>query len=507
MSWRTDTDWYTTPVPPGWPGDDPTLPDDVEALGLGSRPVRRSERRAPRRRLGLWAARPTPRGDVDDLDDLGRVDLDRVDLGGGHTSHGVDGSPADSRPRPGRATGQGVAVHREPRRAARDEHLGAPAPDDVYDDDQDDDLVAGVQPAGRALVIMVATLVLAMLVNADALVERAEQQPPGDARDRSLAVWHPVQDVSHALQLHRVRQLADRVAGNDGTTTPAPASGRDARRAPGAPHGRDEPGGVGDDTGPGDSDARDADGAPDRSDGGAEGADGSSGADPGQVRTPTADDPLTMWIGGDSVAELLGPSLATTVEATGLVDATVHYEMASGLTRPDYYDWPAALADDLAEHEPEIVVIVLGANDGQGIVLADGTPVQQVSDPAWAVEYRRRVGALMDDLRAEGRMVLWLGQPPMRDPDFGARLAIVNQAFEEEAATRPWVTYVDPAASLADEAGSYADARPGAGGTPVEVRRPDGIHLTAAGADLLADQVFDEVTARVDLTGDDGAGD
>ena len=74
---------------------------------------------------------------------------------------------------------------------------------------------AGTQPAGRVLVVMVAALLLAMLVNADVLVERAERKPLGPERDRELAVWHPVQDVSHALQLYRVRQLADWLAGND----------------------------------------------------------------------------------------------------------------------------------------------------------------------------------------------------------------------------------------------------------------------------------------------------
>jgi hypothetical protein len=99
-----------------------------------------------------------------------------------------------------------------------------------------DDLVAGVQPAGRVLVIIVAALVLAMLVNADALVERAERKPPGAERDRSLAVWHPVQDVSHVLQLDRLRQVTDWAVGDDDreATTTAPARGARELGASGA---------------------------------------------------------------------------------------------------------------------------------------------------------------------------------------------------------------------------------------------------------------------------------
>lgn len=405
------------PVPPGWPGDDPTLPEELSVLG-----------RPPGLRRGRRPA-DVPRRP------------DRTDEPGG-----------DADPGPGR--GGGVA---------------------------DDDLVAGVQPAGRVLVVMVLALVLAMLVNADALVDRAERKPAGPGRDRSLAIWHPVQDVSHALQLHRIREVADRLAGaEDGPSDGPLVTPRDRRRAPGAT----APGGAGEgadarDTAPGDGDTA---GAP-------------------QPRAPTAADPLRLWIGGDSMAEVFGRSLEAAAEATGVVDATLHYEMASGLTRPDYYDWPAALADDLAAGDPEVVVVVLGVNDGQGIVLGDGTPVPEVSDPRWAEEYRRRVGALMDQLRAVDRWVVWVAQPPMREPGYAARLAVVNRVHAAEAARRPWVTLVDTSAVLGGGDGGYTPTRPDAAGNPVEVRRTDGIHLTPAGADLLAAQVFDEILGRVDLSG------
>jgi uncharacterized protein len=194
-----------------------------------------------------------------------------------------------------------------------------------------------------------------------------------------------------------------------------------------------------------------------------------------------------LWVGGDSMSESFGRELATQAEATGVIDPTVHTEMASGLTRPDYYDWRAALAADLEATDPEVVVAVFGVNDAQGIVLPDGTPIPEVSDPRWTVEYRRRVGAVMDQLRADDRLVLWVTQPPMRDPGFDARIAVVNQAIAAEAASRPWIVLVDPA--------------PVVGATTPDVRRSDGIHLTEAGGGLLATNVLGLLGERVDLTG------
>ncbi|HEY7071351.1 MAG TPA: hypothetical protein VH479_14590, partial [Acidimicrobiales bacterium] len=157
-------------TPKGWPGDDPTLPDDLSDLRHRARPAR------PPRRHPRVEERPEPSPD---------------------TAEPEPETGPEAKPRPVRA---------EPVEQA--------------------DTADGYAPAGRVLVVMVAALVLAMLVNADALVARAERQAPGPGRDRALAVWHPVQDVSHALQLHRLRQFADWVTGNDdgdGSPVPEPA--------------------------------------------------------------------------------------------------------------------------------------------------------------------------------------------------------------------------------------------------------------------------------------------
>ncbi|HEY7072248.1 MAG TPA: DUF459 domain-containing protein, partial [Acidimicrobiales bacterium] len=214
-------------------------------------------------------------------------------------------------------------------------------------------------------------------------------------------------------------------------------------------------------------------------------------AGPAQLRTPTAARPLRLWVGGDSMSEAFGRALSTDAQATGVVAPELHYEMASGLTRPDYYNWPKALASDLEATDPEVVVAVFGVNDAQGIVLPDGTPVPEVSDPRWSVEYRRRVGAVMDQLRGDHRLVLWVMQPPMRDPGFDGRMDAVNQAITAEAAGRPWIVLVDPASVVGDANGAYID----------DGRRGDGIHLTPEGGEKLAAHVLDLLGQRVDLTG------
>jgi hypothetical protein len=453
----TDAGPLAEPVPPGWPGDDPTVPDELGLLGGRPRRPRSSDDVGPeprRRRRADTGPHPGRRSGVAHDGGPGTGATSRADVDTSHDGHDEPfEADADEGPHGEIAVGDG------------------------------DDLVAGVQPAGRALVVMVVALVLAMLVNADALVERAERRAPGAQRDRALAVWYPVQDVSHVLQLHRIRELADWAAGDDDGEVAAPAPGRGSRDRGAGSRG---PGGAAD---AGDDEAAGTSDTP---------------AGAGELRTPTEDDPLRLWVGGDFMAQLLGESLLASAEPTGLIDPVLHYESASGLTRSDYYDWPDALGRDLDDHDAEVVVVMLGVNDGQGIMLADGTPVPAVDDPRWAPEYRRRVGALMDQLRAPGRLVVWIGQPPMRDPDLAASITVVNQAYADEAASRPWVTHVDAAAVLGGPGGTYAEslpAGPDGGGTAVDVRQPDGIHLTPAGGERLAAEVMAVIDAAVDLPG------
>ena len=61
------------------------------------------------------------------------------------------------------------------------------------------------------------------------------------------------------------------------------------------------------------------------------------------LRAPTADEPLRVYIGGDSIIRDAGDAFLNLASDSPLFETTLHYENATGLTRPDFYDWPAAL--------------------------------------------------------------------------------------------------------------------------------------------------------------------
>jgi hypothetical protein len=128
------------------------------------------------------------------------------------------------------------------------------------------------------------------------------------------------------------------------------------------------------------------------------------------------------------------------------------------------------------QREPDVVVFMIGANDAlQGMAMD---------------QYRQRVGAVMDQLRAPGRWVLWVGEPNMGRADLAAGVRTLNQVFAEEAAARPWVTYVDTWSLTSDSQGSYQEYLPGEDGALELVRVYDGVHFTPAGGRRLAAAVI-----------------
>ena len=144
--------------------------------------------------------------------------------------------------------------------------------------------------------------------------------------------------------------------------------------------------------------------------------------------------------------------------------------MSSGLSRPDFFDWPQRMIDQIVEFDPDATAVLFGANDGQN-VMYEGK-VLKVGSKAWQEVYAKRVGEAMDILTKGGRRVYWVGNPIMRDFGYRDRIAMMNHIYKAEAAKHPGVTFVSTWRLMADDKGSYA-------GLPQGRQRRLGAHARA----------------------------
>ena len=340
-----------------------------------------------------------------------------------------------------------------------------------------DDLPVGHRPrkpaaAGRVLVAALIALLLWALLDARSLQRSAQGAPLGARRTVALAILNPLVRVSTLLGFDRIGSTTERALGRDpnappggslphpvpipvpSSTTPTPAPTPTPSHSLGGPSPTPGP-------------------TPSR------------GKLP-RLRKPTQKNPLRVLLVGDSLAEDLGLGLSRTLDPRRF-DLILKGLRSTGLARPDYYDWPAAIKAEVTAYRPDIVVAMFGGNDfNQGLVLPDGRIVYPKDARTWNREYARRVGVVMADATALGGRLAWVGLPVMGDAARSASARTLNGIDAGEAVHHRAVLFVDSWHLFVDAAGHYSAYLPDAHGNLQLIRGPDQVHLTPVGDDLLA---------------------
>lgn len=214
-------------------------------------------------------------------------------------------------------------------------------------------------------------------------------------------------------------------------------------------------------------------------------------------RTVTAEEPLRLYVGGDSMARELGAGVAAAAPAD-LVVPTIDFQNGRGLSRPDALDWPRRLASVVsADAPPDVVIMMFGANDFQAMTDGDGNVVHYENErgsPAWLTTYRERVGLMMDLLDQPGLSGYWVGLPVVRDAIPDSAVVAMNQIYREQAEQRPWMTFVDVYDLFAGPDGTYADVIDGE-----LMRQDDGLHWSIAGANRVGPAVWTPIAEAWNL--------
>ncbi|HVC13909.1 MAG TPA: DUF459 domain-containing protein [Acidimicrobiales bacterium] len=199
--------------------------------------------------------------------------------------------------------------------------------------------------------------------------------------------------------------------------------------------------------------------------------------------TTTTAGPLRVLEIGDSLGVDLGVAMEHNWPSTK-VQLTMAARTDTGLTNAAYFDWPGALPGLLASTHPQVVIVLLGANDLQSMVT--GSTVLGDGTPAWNAAYAARVTSIVTASIRAGSKVLWVGEPAMQDPFISAGMARLDGIAQAVVSRHPGdAAYLSSDAALAPD-GTFAVDAAGPTGLQLQVRTPDGVHLMPAGADLLA---------------------
>jgi len=163
---------------------------------------------------------------------------------------------------------------------------------------------------------------------------------------------------------------------------------------------------------------------------------------------------------------------------------------SSGFVRDDYFNWNQAIKDAIAANSFDVAVIIIGINDRQPLRV-DGESVKPLTE-AWSKAYSARISAALTDLRNANKPVVWVGLPPMSGSSYSAAMTQIS-SIQRLASFAAGAEFLDIFEKFADENGKYTSYGPDINGQQVRMRKDDGIHFSAAGADKLAFYVSEEI--------------
>ena len=334
--------------------------------------------------------------------------------------------------------------------------------------------------AGHALIVCVLALAIGLLLNAPGIHKSAYNKPAGWERDLALALTGPLAGVSHALLLDRPRKGLQALIGRSDadeidTEIALPEAGTPTSIPPRA---------GGTTTTPMEA--------------------------PGQPRAPTKvafspEKKLRLWVAGDSLVITPGYAVVRAAGSSPVIESVggVDGRIATGLTRPDIFNWFEQIRARVKELRPRAVVLGFGGNDDKAYMtgLPEGVSIDDFGGSSWRREYARRVGGVMDVINRAGGFVVWIGLPQTSSPDQTRRFDVVNAIAQQEARKREGrAAFIDTYTMFAGDDGGYSEFLADGSGRLKKVRAGDGVHFEREGGDMIAREVLKQLNRAYDLT-------
>jgi lysophospholipase L1-like esterase len=159
------------------------------------------------------------------------------------------------------------------------------------------------------------------------------------------------------------------------------------------------------------------------------------------------------------------------------------FRSGTGLARPDVFNWMEEYPAMIGDQRPDVVLVAIGANDGQGFV--ENGQVLAFGSDAWAKIYQQRTAAFLNMLTQRGARVVWIGLPPMKSVKYEDKTEVINRIAYTVVSQYPQASWWNPQQLIADNAGAYREFATLANGKTTRIRAVDGIHLSDEGAALL----------------------
>lgn len=200
---------------------------------------------------------------------------------------------------------------------------------------------------------------------------------------------------------------------------------------------------------------------------------------------------MTILLTGDSLMESLGPELKQALAGYEGLTVIPIGKKSTGLSRPDFYNWPQVLEQHLQQYSPTVVVMWVGTNDPQNIHGMTG--LGEPCSKAWQRAYLGKLKQIIALTYKYKARLVFMGPPVMDTEPLNSQLFAINRLMEWISA-KVGAHFINTRAILSDKEGRYIH-RAEINGKLQDLRTHDHVHITSTGNQIIMQHLLPAITA------------
>lgn len=208
----------------------------------------------------------------------------------------------------------------------------------------------------------------------------------------------------------------------------------------------------------------------------------------------TVPQPTRILLTGDSLMEGLGPQMQRALDGYANLTFIPIGKKSTGLSRPDFYNWPKVLEENMVKHKPHIVVMWVGTNDPQNIHGMKG--LGEPLSVAWQKAYHNKLIEIFRIVRKHNAILIMMGPPVMDEQPLNGQLNDITRLMSWTCKHNN-VYFLNTRPILADAKGRYLHRTTLANGKTADIRTRDHVHITADGNILVMDRLLPYLSATL----------
>ena len=196
----------------------------------------------------------------------------------------------------------------------------------------------------------------------------------------------------------------------------------------------------------------------------------------------------SVLITGDSMMQYIGMIASQNYPKLGLKVLDLS-KQSTGLLYKKSHNWAQVIKDTLAQNKDiKLLVMLIGANDPWGRSI--NGKFYELNSSEWREFYARRVDEIYKIAKASDVKVLWLSLPCMQKTDYAKKIELLNEIYKS-VSEQNGQFFINTSEYLCQNDNFLTHLN--IDGKRSKIRQDDGIHISKAGSQILADEILKRI--------------